>query len=199
MAAPATKTIKDLNGKWLMNRKLSDPSDPILTLQGISWFTRKAVNLATVTQHTKQYTADEQDGVPHIDVDQTATGGIKGTSEHRTLDWTPRLHSDWLFGDLMGQSRFNTIKSILEESKEKGESAEADVKYLTEGWLPESLDGDVFEGFVDNEKSHWTAWAIWGFADIEGERRLVRKFAFNRKDKAEKLHSRLVYEWLGEE
>jgi hypothetical protein len=40
---------------------------------------RKAIGLATVTLHTKQY---EEDGVTHIDIDQTATGGIKGTTEY---------------------------------------------------------------------------------------------------------------------
>lgn len=54
-------------------------------LQGIGWFTRKAIGLATITLDVKQYRDDE--GVEHIDIVQTATGGIKGTTENRTLDW----------------------------------------------------------------------------------------------------------------
>lgn len=55
-------------------------------LQGVSWFTRKAIRFSTITLDIKQYRDD--DGVEHIDIDQTATGGIKGTTENRTLDWT---------------------------------------------------------------------------------------------------------------
>lgn len=58
----------------------------MLTLQGVGWFTRKAIQLATVTLDINQYRDDN--GVEHIDIEQTATGGIKGTTENRTLDWT---------------------------------------------------------------------------------------------------------------
>lgn len=54
-------------------------------MQGISWFTRKAIALANLMLDIKQYRDD--DGVEHIDIVQTLTGGIKGTTENRTLDW----------------------------------------------------------------------------------------------------------------
>lgn len=57
--------------------------------------------------------------VPLITVEQTATGGIKGTTENRTLDWTYRAHSDWLFGEMQAKSRFTTLKKIAEESAGK--------------------------------------------------------------------------------
>ena len=46
----------------------------------------------------KHYKDDS--GVEHIDIDQTLTGGIKGTSENRTLDWTERPNNDHVFGDV---------------------------------------------------------------------------------------------------
>lgn len=58
----------------------------MLTLQGIGWIVRKAISIATITLDVKQYRDDE--GVEHIDIEQTATGGVKGTTENRTLDWT---------------------------------------------------------------------------------------------------------------
>ncbi|KAF1959400.1 hypothetical protein CC80DRAFT_467944 [Byssothecium circinans] len=200
MAAPANKTIKDLNGKWVMNRKFSDPSEPVLALQGVSWLTRKAVGLATVTQSIRQQnkTTDEESGTIHIDIDQTATGSIKGTSEHRTLDWTPRPHSDWLFGDVMGKSRFSTIAKVLEDAREKGGNVESDARFLTTGWLPETLAGDVVESWVVNEKAKWTVWQIWGFAEVEGARWLVRRYAVRRTDREEVVLSRMAYEWVGE-
>lgn len=39
---------------------------------------------------------------------------------------------------------------------------------------------------------------IWGFATVNGERWLVRKFAIRRKDKDEVVKVRLCYEWAGE-
>ncbi|CAI6282454.1 unnamed protein product [Periconia digitata] len=202
MAAPANKSLKDLNGKWLMNKTLSDSPEAVLALQGIGWMTRKAVGLATVTQHITQQGPSEENpsgpAVPLITVEQTATGGIKGTTENRTLDWTYRAHSDWLFGEMQAKSRFTTFKKIAEESAGKTPE-EADAKFLSEGWLPETLDGEVVESFVDNEKGKWTAWQIWGFAEPKekkGERWFTRKFVVRRKDKDEAVKVTMAYEWL---
>ena len=60
----------------------------MLTLQGVGWFTRKAIGLATVTLDIEQYQAppegapDTDAPVTHVDVKQTATGGIKGMILH---------------------------------------------------------------------------------------------------------------------
>lgn len=51
----------------------------------MGWMTRKALAIANITLNIK-HTKDEA-GVEKIDIDQTLTGGIKGTSEHRTLDY----------------------------------------------------------------------------------------------------------------
>lgn len=94
----------------------------------------------------------------HIDIEQVATAGMKGTTEKRALDWTYRPHSDWLFGELQGRSRFNTIDGILKEGKEKGAKEEEDAKHLAEGWLEETLKGEVVESYVDNDGKSWTGW-----------------------------------------
>ena len=52
--------------------------------QGIGWMTRKLISVATITLDIKHYT---EEGTEHIDIEQTATGGIKGTTENRILDW----------------------------------------------------------------------------------------------------------------
>lgn len=41
--------------------------------------------MATITLHVKHY--KDSEGVEHIDIDQTLTGGIKGTTENRVLNW----------------------------------------------------------------------------------------------------------------
>lgn len=102
------------------NYQLSDPIDPLLKLQGISWLMRKAISLATVTLHVHQYSAPAPTPTPkknpprstpshthHIDITQVASGGISTTSqEKRVLDWRERDHEDRLFGRVRGRSRF---------------------------------------------------------------------------------------------
>lgn len=175
------------------NKSLSDAFDPVLALQGVGWLTRKTLGAATVTQHLKHHTAE--DGTSsQIDIDQVITGGLKGSSEKRTLDWQWRGHSDWLFGTVKGHSRFTTLSTILE-----GEGVtEDDAKYLAEGWLKETEEGEVIESFVENEGNKWTAWQVWGFAEIGGERKHVRRIVVRKSDKNEVQRVRLVYDYAGE-
>jgi hypothetical protein len=183
----------------MQNKTLSDSPDPVLALQGVGWLTRKAIGLATVTQHLKQSPTTGEDGKPttQIDIEQFATAGVKGSTEKRTLDWQYRGHTDWLFGTLQGRSRYNTLNAILEESKGKG-IEEEDAKYLAEGWLKETEEGEIVESFVDNDGAKWTGWQVWGFAEINGERRMTRRFAIRRKNADEVVRIRLTYDWVGE-
>jgi hypothetical protein len=66
-------------------------------LQGIGWFTRKTISIATITLHVRHY--KEEADVEHIDIKQTITG-IEGNEENRTYDWTEREHKDKVFGDI---------------------------------------------------------------------------------------------------
>ncbi|OLN82856.1 hypothetical protein CCHL11_10368 [Colletotrichum chlorophyti] len=193
MAAPATKTIADLNGKWVMNKSLSDSPDPALALQGIGWLTRKAVGLATVTLAVKQYSAPPAppstatEPVTHVDIDQFATGGLKGTSEKRCLDMEWREHSDWMFGSVRGQSRFIAAEEI-EDS------------FLKQSWLEGEAEATGPDGkshifsHVESIDNGWTATQIWGFQTINGERRHVRHIVVQKGD--ERVTMRLVYDFL---
>ncbi|KAH6638355.1 hypothetical protein C7974DRAFT_306901 [Boeremia exigua] len=196
MAAPASVSVKNLQGKWVMNKSQSDSFEPVLALQGIGWLTRKALGAATVTQHLKQHVAEDGTSV-QIDIDQLVSGGLKGTSEKRTLDWEYRGHTDYLFGTVKGRNRYTTLATVLEEAKGKG-VVEEDAKFLAEGWLKETAEGDIIEAFVENEGNKWTAWQIWGFAEIGGERKYVRRIAVRKTDKNEVQRVRLVYDYAGE-
>ena len=148
MAAPSSITTLDLSSTWVMvgivhflltsnailiplnisqNKTLSDDTDEILRLQGVSWFTRRAIALSTITLYVRHYKDD--DGVEHIDIDQTLTG-IPGTSENRILDWTFREHDDYLFGSVLGKTRRANVDEIENE-------------YLKEGWLYQIRCGTV--------------------------------------------------------
>ncbi|KAF1997437.1 hypothetical protein P154DRAFT_555743 [Amniculicola lignicola CBS 123094] len=210
MAAPASKTLRDLSGKWQIDKTLGDSPDPVFAIQGINWFTRKGIGLATVTLHIStsttppSSTSPSTEPTPSITIDQFATGGIKGTTEHRTLDWTWRPHSDWLFGSCRGHSRFNTLADIKAEvagtprEPFRGE----DVEFLTEGWLAESVEGEVIDNVVENldagGSGGWAGWQVWGFAEVggKGERFFVRRFVVRRGESVACV--RLVYAWLGE-
>jgi hypothetical protein len=122
---------------------------------------------------------------------------MKGTTEARIMDWQYRGHTDWLFGTLQGRSRYTTMKALVEEAKGKGGIEEEDAKFLAEGWLKETEDGEIVESFVDNDGAKWTGLQIWGFAEINGERRLTRRFCIRRKNKNEVVRIRLTYDWVG--
>lgn len=187
MTAPPEKTIGDLTGQWVLNKSLSDDVDPVLQLQGIGWWTRKAIGLATVTLHVKQYIDDDK--VTHIDIDQTATGGIKGTTELRTLNWEFKEHTDHIFGELKGKTRWTTLDLI-------------DDDFLKQEWL----DGEAEKGGPDGEfvlesyveaTAGWTGKQVWGFAIVEGERRYTRRVVITKG--SEVLKIRMVYNWNGPE
>lgn len=182
----------------MQNKSESDAFDPVLSLQGIGWLTRKAIDAATLTQYLNQSTVDGSDGAPttHIKIDQVLTGGLKGSPEKRTLDWTYRDHTDFIFGVLKGRSRYSTLEKFREESRETGATDE-DIKYMTEGWLEETQQGDIVECFVSNAASKWISWNVWGFAESGGQRKLIKKFAVRKIDTGAVVRVTMVYDYLG--
>ncbi|KAF1992048.1 hypothetical protein K402DRAFT_345665 [Aulographum hederae CBS 113979] len=190
MAAPETATLKNLNGTWVMNKTLSSPSDPPLTLQGISWLLRKAIGLATITLHITTYT-DPADSSFHIDIVQPGVGNLGGTTEKRVLDSSEREHTDHIFGHVKGRSSWVTLEEVGMEDKE-------DEAWLKEGWLEpkEEDEGKFVKSYVESVGNGWTATQIWGFAMIGEERRYVRRAVVRKGPKVERV--RLVYDYKGE-
>lgn len=187
MAAPAEKTLQDLSGKWLLNKTISDSSEPVLALQGIGFLTRKGIGLASITLDVNQYTAppkapsESTDVVSHIDITQTASG-LKSTQEDRCLDDFFRAHADWLFGKVRGKSSWVSLDDVDDE-------------FLKKGWLVEG-DGKFIKSHVESEDNGWVAVQIWGFELINGERRYARHIVVTKKD--ERVQIRLVYDYLPE-
>lgn len=142
--------------------------------------TRKAITMSTITLSCKTYVDDK--GVTHIDIEQTGTGGVKGTTERRQLDWQELEHEDQIFGKVKGKSRWIALSEVSEP-------------WMKEGWLPEMSEGDtkMIQSYVESVGNGWTADQIWGFAEVNGERRYVRR-AIVRKGKDEKK-TRLVYDY----
>jgi len=187
MAAPPEKTLKDLNGKWVMNKSLSDDTDSILQMQNIGWLLRKAIGLATITLTITEYTEDK---VTHVDTKNTLTGNIKGTTELRSLDWTWRDHEDGIFGKLKGRTRWIRLGDL----KAGDGTEESDLPFLTGGWEG-GLDDDHVQSYVESRTDTWTANQIWGFEDVAGVRRHVRHVVVRKGD--DWKQARLVYDFTG--
>ncbi|KAK3693573.1 hypothetical protein B0T22DRAFT_43364 [Podospora appendiculata] len=194
MAAPPSKTIKDLSGKWVMNKAQSSPIEPALVIQGIGWVTRKVVGLATLTLDVKQYAGPPSPPaepsapeVTHIEIEQTGTGGMKGTTEKRCLDNVFREHSDWLFGSVRGQTKWIA-------------TADIDDKFLAEGWLEGEAEAGGPNGethvlsHVESLDNGWTATQTWGFQLVDGVRKYARHVVVAKGTQRAELT--LVYDHL---
>lgn len=186
MAVPADLTILDISGKFTMNKTLTDPrTDTILSLQGVGWLKRKAINYGTVTLAVKHFKDDE--GVEHINIDQTITGGIPGTSEVRTLWWKEKENEDHVFGFVIGKSR-------------RVKASELDIPFLTQGWTEDTLEHGLVQSYVESDTPKsgivWIANQTWGIETINDERRYVRHVKFTGP-KGEDIEAKLVYDYLG--
>ncbi|KAH8998850.1 hypothetical protein EDB86DRAFT_3064020 [Lactarius hatsudake] len=177
MAAPPDLTTLNLSGTWVMNKTLSDDTDEVLRLQGVGWWMRSAIALATVTLYVKHY--KDESGVEHIEIDQRLTGG------NRTLDWTPREHEDHLFGAVIGKSRRVKLDEL-------------DNEFLKKGWLQDTEQHGAINAYAqsDTPKSGktWIAEQIWGFELVGDERRYVRHLDFLGPE-SEHIQARLVYDF----
>ncbi|KAH9486607.1 hypothetical protein JR316_0000672 [Psilocybe cubensis] len=184
MAVPSDFTVLDISGKFVMNKTLSDQrTDTILQLQGVSWLKRKAISIGTITLAIKHY--KDEDGVEHIDIDQTLTGGIPGTRETRTLWWKERQNEDHLFGAVIGKSR-------------RVKAEELDIPFLQGPWTADTLEHGLIQSYVESDTpksgTTWIANQTWGIEEIDGERRYVRHVKFTGP-KAEDIEAKLVYDY----
>ena len=99
---PASVTISNLTGSYILNAKLSDSSTAVLKLQNVGWVVRQAASYSTVTIELKQYTDDK--GNVHLDQEQFSTGGQQN-SEVRVMngEWAETENKIW--GKVKGVSR----------------------------------------------------------------------------------------------
>ncbi|KAL3464681.1 hypothetical protein BJX64DRAFT_286167 [Aspergillus heterothallicus] len=218
MATPSDINFANYNGSWTMERTISDPTDPVLAMQGLSWFMRTTLAWVSVTLIAKQYqepgTTDKT--VQHIDVDNIVTGGVQGSSEQRITDWKKREHSDNIFGKVEGQSRF--LRGSAKDGKVR-----PDVEILTnvddekigkflrgeiladgsesEGFLVDKIEegwgageGLWLQSWVESLDSSWTAEQVWGFETVNGERYHTRRIAI--ANNGDYVLARLVYTFV---
>lgn len=139
------------------------------------------MGIASLYLNVKQYT--DADGIVHIDIDQTISGGLPGGSELRTLDFKPRKYTDGIFGNLEGSARFISADAI-------------ELPYQKEGWIDGEAGGPAGEAHVQSvlvSEKGWTENQIWGFEIVGGKRHYTRRIVVKKGDKEEKV--RLVYDY----
>ena len=131
--------------------------------------------------------SESKDPATHIEITQTA-GKLSSTTEHRCLDFVFREHSDWLFGNVKGHSKWIHAKDI-------------DDAFLAKGWE----EGDAEAGGPDGETHllseaisldrDWTATQIWGFQVVDEQRHYTRKIVVATTS-GERAEIRLVYDYI---
>ncbi|KAI6875848.1 hypothetical protein KC323_g313 [Hortaea werneckii] len=177
MAAPTSVNIKDMTGTYTLNSKQSDSSQATLKMQGVGWLVRQAVQYSTITLHMKQYTDDK--GTVHLDQESISTGNVSSV-ENRELngEWGERENKIW--GKVKGTTKFRKVSELEDD-------------YLKEGWNQETLDGEVIEAVNESCTDTWTAVQIYGFAEIEGKRKHIRRTVAKKGKQVEKIT--LVYDY----
>ncbi|KAL4242137.1 Pericyclase pydY-like protein [Abortiporus biennis] len=191
MAAPRDLTTLDISGKWTLNRKLSDPMDDILRLQGIGVLKRTAMGMGTAHLTVKHYKDDQF--IEHIEIGQKyggdgdSNGKIPGSKDIRILDGEDRRFEDYLIGPVVGNSRRASIDEL--ESEFLQSDWEGDVR--RHGVIASSMRGDTNKGTKE-----WISDLAWGFENVKGVRRYTRRISFTGP-KGEKHYARLVYDYKG--
>ncbi|KIW15424.1 hypothetical protein PV08_05470 [Exophiala spinifera] len=195
MAAPPEITCTNLSGKFVMNKALSDDFDSVLALQGVSWLTRKAIGFATVVLTIKEYS---EDSIYHIDITSVASG-LSTTQENRTLDWSERDHTDRIFGHVRGKSRmFKTGEYQMEGPGSPEDAAFLQAEKLKDGKTDSTfLDNEHVQSWVKSvDGGNWIAEQIWGFEEVDGQRRYTRRVLVWKDGKEQR--ARLVYDYKGQ-
>lgn len=136
-----------------------------------------------MTLHVKEYADDA--GITHVDIQQTATGGLKGTAEDRTLDNDWREHSDWLFGNVKGRTKW------VANTAEIGDDA-----FLKSNWATDGEADEHIFAYVENLDKGWTATQVWGFQVVNGERRHARNVVVAKG--TERVEMRMIYDFVPE-
>ena len=178
MAVPSHITVENLSGTYILNRTLSDSSQSVLKMQNVGFLIRQAVAYSTVTVTLKQYSTE--DSKRHLDQEQLSTGGIKNF-EDRIMDWEPTEKYNWIWGKVNGKSRYTRLSEIEDA-------------FLKEGWEKGCVEGEIVEGYAESVTDGWAARQVWGFAEVEGQRKHVRRI-LSTKPGHESLRIRSVYDW----
>ncbi|TKA29672.1 hypothetical protein B0A54_15847 [Friedmanniomyces endolithicus] len=149
-------------------------------MQGVGFIVRQAVLYSTVTVTIKQYSGD--DGKVHLDQKQVSTGGITN-EEFRMLDWSWSETENRIWGKVKGKNRCGTLEHDV---------SELDDDFLKEGWAQDCIDDGIIETVSESLTNGWVATQIFGFADVDGLRKQVRRIVSRKGDQVERHYFNLT-------
>ena len=170
----SSKSLKELSGKWKMNKDLSSDVTPVLEIQGWNALMRNTVPKAPIDLSISQQ------GEKEIHIDQTTTASIPAIKE----EWYPsdnewREQKDMVLGKVKSRSRWAKVSELSG----------------AEDFLTQDLgrEDEIIEAEVQSlEKTEWTARQVWCFEDSK----FVRRVVTTGKD-GQKAETRLVYDFKG--
>ncbi|KAH7033545.1 uncharacterized protein B0I36DRAFT_383385 [Microdochium trichocladiopsis] len=171
MAVPTSVSIQNLSGKYNLNKKLGNDPDALLAMQGLGFIKRKAIGKVAVTMHLSQ--AQGADGVYRISA-KNMVGDKQMSAEERILDWQVR-EAESPVGKVQAKTELTSAGKIADA-------------FLASGWD----SADVIHGFATGDG--WTLEQVWGFANVAGEKRHVRKLVCVKGK--ERKDFTLVYDYV---
>ncbi|KAF2252892.1 hypothetical protein BU26DRAFT_515314 [Trematosphaeria pertusa] len=184
MAAPPSQTIDKLGGSWTLNKALSTDFNPLMRLQGLTWLSRKAVNLATITTHiTLKPSPSEAASSTRTLILNNSAFNFPGTVEARTLDWEWRDFKDYIWGAFQDRSRIVRKDGLAQE--------------VADGEWVQGLRGEdewMVESEIRARDGAWSNHTVWGFKSVGAERRLIRHMEARRGEEC--ARAVLVYDFV---
>jgi len=184
MSAPPILTIRDLSGKYILNKRLSDSTDKIFREQGVGWVSRWRLSKAQIVTAWIRHFRER--GREYLEIDEMFHKRDSTTRERYALDGMPLE-----LNDVCGRPAVSRGWRIR--------TTDIQDQFLKRGWVNDVLShGAIYtkvEGYVRGDlKRRWVEEQTMGFQDIAGDRRFVRHIKFTT-EKGEVIEVRLVYDY----
>ncbi|KAJ5312180.1 hypothetical protein N7508_003010 [Penicillium antarcticum] len=189
MSALDPKTLPDITGTWILNRKYSTDPEEVFALQGVPWIVRKALKHARLSLQLWQTTSNESSGgetdsttssesVTRLRLKQVVSPGNFDSEGAYPLDGSLQELSLPIFGDLTMRLQYINTSEILEDT-------------IREKLVKSSVNKEVIQELAKNSLKGWDAEVIWGFEEIDGNQYLTRNISTTKGN--DKVIARMVY------
>ncbi|KAL0942748.1 uncharacterized protein CTRU02_200634 [Colletotrichum truncatum] len=185
MAAPDSKTIRDLTGTWIVNRSLSNDLSDTLAMQGLSWITRKVLTTGgiklVINQSPLLLEKAGSSPVSTLHQEQTVTPGNFKSEDVYVLDGVERDQKTQVFGALVTNVKFVPIDEARDDNVSQR--------------LRESGVTEVIEEFSSSKKAGWSTLTTWALEEVDSQRRFTQSSTTEKNGKS--VTVRLVYDYSG--
>ncbi|KAF5343798.1 hypothetical protein D9758_016211 [Tetrapyrgos nigripes] len=165
MAVPSDFSISKINGKFAVNKALSDTMDTMFRIQGLGWVTRKALGLASITAHI---TPSVQDN------------GVERSAQSLSI-------SNPILGKMVYKSRKIKLSEVTKDDEYLKEGQSGSLK---EGW-DTSADDTLINSHVVGKG--WVQDETWGLMDFNGKKHFTMRYCIVN-DAKEETDLKIVYD-----